>query len=410
MGRFVVLVSLAVALGFLASSARGQGIYYVRGDGGGSDTTKGGTGWSDAWATIQKALSSIPNSTTQSTVRVQASAGSQAYDVAARSTGGWPEHIVVNFEGGWENVDTAPTQTSVSVISDTDGTVNEPGIYLVGYNHAELKYLGFNRFRFVNVTDGIYILHTSNLDGSSIILRISNTEILANNYGIRAVYSRPGYPTWSNQFYFTNVNIRAGLSGSGDGIYINGSLDGSGMGSTGTNVCAVSSSNGVGIRLHGSVGGAVCSIEGTVVYDCSQEGLYSTNLYGSLSLAMNHCTIADCGSDGVRVLAAAGSWLKMTNSICANNAGHGVSVGSTLSLYEGYNLFYSDDAMTNGAVQALAATTLTADPVFYGHRDKPAPYYKLNYAASPCCRSASDRGNRGAYQTPGSHGTFVFLK
>ena len=412
-----ILIAVAVCLSVAAPTARGDTNFYVRGDGLGSDTNTG-VGWATAFATIQKAVSVTPG-WTSTVINVQGSWGGQSYDVTYRED--W-KAFVIDFEGGWSNVDVSPVQSGYSLVKDLDGGSNETGIELYTKNHGCTQTITVARFQFQSVSNGLTIRTGASDDSADIILTVRDCDISAQADGVRVDYPKNGYSQANEggyaQFHLTNVTIRAGLAGSGHGVYSAGIYMGSTIGATGTCVSTITSAGGAGVYVEGTSGETSypLSIRDTVIYDCAHDGIYGTNRYSPPRWTLEHCTIVNCGSNGVRsVTTAAGCWLRISNSICANNAGHGVNLGdagaSNFILYEGYNCFYNDDALTNGAVQALAGNTRAADPVFLARREKPAPYYHLGYTASPCYQSGSDGRNRGAYQNiPGSRGTLIFLK
>ena len=132
-------------------------------------------------------------------------------------------------------------------------------------------------------------------------------------------------------------------------------------------------------------------------------GNWYTNAPPSVA-TFQHCTIADNGSDGLYAMAwSAGGSGNATNCIFANNGGHGLLLDSqnhpgAFACSEAYNVFFNDDILVNGAAQALAATDSASDPLFWGAGAKPDPWYKLGSRGSPAYHSATDGGNRGAYQ------------
>jgi hypothetical protein len=424
---------------------------YVRGDGAGSDANDG-TSWATALATLTNAVARAP---TASPVRsdvvtisqvwqlstpirfyVQASAPGQAYDVVARLNG----PLDLDFEGGWENVTVAPTQTGMSVIKDLDGTINESGISLTGANHYQWRRLMVNRFVFTNVTRGVEIdLGTGNSDKCDALLIVSNMTVDALTDGIYVrymhTYSTAGAGGLA-RLTAGNVAISAGQGGAGHGVFISGSWQGSSITASGTNaatgeprVSTITSANGDGVHFTAyNKEARDASFANTVIYNCATNGV---NLDAAIQTAggqnpgvlsnvvraaFTHCTIAGNGADGVHTLSSlpTPSWAAPTNCIFANNSGHGINLdGGTgaVACVENYNVFFNDDIWTNGVAQALSGTTVAADPLFYGQRSKPAPWYQLASSSSPAYHSGNDGRNRGAYQgnrIPG--GTIILVR
>jgi len=392
--------------------------FYVRHSG---NDTNNGSGWSDAFASLQQALTkaNVFYPTFSSSINVEASTGSQSYATCSKvyGSGGGPSgHMTWNFQGGWKDVDTTPTQTGLSAIRDP--ATNNIGIYFEGGYHGFRKTLIVNRFAISAVTEGIVLtLNSDTIDGGDIILVVNNSIISAENNGIREWYFRPGYAGWSSQFYLTNVTIRAGLAGSGtgDGLYVGGSLDGSHIAATEPGASAFSSVGGHGIRLVGSVSSTV-NINNSVIYDCERDGVNASNNYAALRVSMNRCTIADNGGDGLRMLGASpGSWGNPTDSIFANNGAHGLNLGTggmAFASSENYNVFFNDDIFVNGAAQGVYGATSTADPRLFARKLKPDPWYKISSLRSPAFHSDSTGGNRGAYQSEALliTGTIVTLR
>lgn len=422
---------------------------YVRGDGG-SDAN-GGSTWTDALATLTNAVArataarvtretvpSIVDVWQQSTpIRfyVQASAPGQSYDVVAR--GGGP--LDLDFEGGWENVTDEPTQTGISVVQDLDGTVNEAGISLTGSAHYQWRRLVVNRFAFTNVTRGVEIdLGTGWWDKSDVLLIVSNTTVDARNDGLYLRYVH-GYAaaSWGGLARVTagNVAIAAGQGGAGHGVNIAGAWQGSSITASGTNaatgepwVSTITSANGDGVRFTAYNKEAQdASFANTVIYNCATNGIHldaaiqggvgTGAISNSVRATFQHCTIAGNGADGVYMLSSvAPSWGAVTNSILAGNGGHGLNLDGGDGVFtctEDYNVFFNDDILINGVTQPIGGQSSTSDPLFYGMKTKPSPWYRLASKASPAYHSAtpSGSGNRGAYQMdPPDTGSLILLR
>jgi hypothetical protein len=388
---------------------------YVRGDGLGSDTNSGAA-WNSAWATLQGTLNAIPYYT-QVVINVQASAGNQFYTPCSRQTGGYPtgRPLLVNLQGGWMNVDAAPTQGGMSVIQSI--ATNQHGIGIAGGYHGGSLTLTVNRFLITNVLHGISFITPASFDAAGCILTVSNTLIYARTNGINMDYPKPywvggaGGPTRVNA---ENVNIIAGLGGTGDGIYGYGAWLGSSVKATGIDpatgaqrVSTVRSANGCGVNFQaGYNGNGAHSIQfsNVVIYSCASNAMQlATGPSDPVQATLRNCTIADNGADGLLVSGgAAATWVSATNCIFAGNAGHGISLGTNggpaFASIADYNVFFTDDIYTNGAVQAFGAHTATTDPLFYAQGTRPSPYYLLRSAASPAYRRGSDGRNMGAYQ------------
>jgi len=417
MSRSVQIMCLVMALVVsVVVPSFADDVFYVRGDGSGSDASNG-TSWASAFATIDKALESA-NYGVQATAYVQASTGAQAYDVSYRIYGGGND-ILIDFEGGWENVDTSPVQTGTSLVKDDDGSVSEAGLEVRNVAHGSQATIGVNCFSFTNVTHGIFVGGGA-YDNADIILTVENTTIHAQNHGVRVYYPKNNYSQasfggWA-QFHLTNVNIVAGLagSGSGDGVSSAGIYMGSTIGATEGNVSTITSSGGDGINLLGRSADLnyTLSLSDVVIHDCAEDGVYAFNWYfpynstvtnwTRIQLALNHVTLVNNASNGIQtVTKRAGSWVKMTNSICTGNGLRGFDLGdlgdTSFSVYEGYNCFYNDDIETNGVVQALDDMSISANPGFYALGETPYPYYILGTVAGPCFRTGMDGKNMGAY-------------
>ncbi|MGQ9663059.1 MAG: Calx-beta domain-containing protein [Kiritimatiellia bacterium] len=372
--------------------------FYVRGDGQGSDSNDGSL-WSRAFATLQKALTTIPkpvlpnpSQSTPKVINVQASSGSQAYDVASYSCGYYnPGPTVdVEFQGGWQNVDTAPVQTGWSVVQDLDGTVNEPGIHIdQDTSHSSWKRVVVNRFVFTNVTRGIELTQGGAADKASIWLTVSNTVVYALNDGLYVDYPKD-YPStsWGGPAKITalNVDIVAGQGGAGHGMYIRGAWMGSSVSASGTDprtgeprVLTIRSSGSSGVyfsALNNETHDT--SFVNTVVYDCIGDGIYldarrDASTWYRVQAMLNHCTIANNGGDGLRMLSrTSSSWANAQNCIFAGNGGAGIRLGESgynvFTCTESYNVFYGDEIIDEGNVQTPHATSSTRDPEFWASR------------------------------------------
>jgi hypothetical protein len=396
--------------------------WYVRGDGSGSDAN-GGTSWADAFATLDKGLDQVRTTYWKGdagsigdnldVINVQASSGGQAYDVASRNFGSqYYDYHAVEFQGGWTNVDTTPAQSGKSVVKDTDGTVDEAGIYVHTTNHGHQVHMTVSRFNISDVTNGIDV-DSAGADKADKVLTVEKTDVEAQNHGLRVYYPKSYYGagSWGGyaQIHADDVDIEAGQagSGSGHGIYVyGGAVDGSEIKNT-----MVGSAGGDAIHLHGrNVDTQNVLITDTVAHSAEGDGIYLEGSYERsgqqwcpVRATLENVTVADNGDDGVRVYTkASGSWIDVTDSIFATNTGNGLDLGdagdTNCSCTESYNLFFGDDILVNGVVQTLDPTTLTGDPLFQGGGDKAYPYYRLASWDSPAILSDSDGINRGAIQ------------
>lgn len=343
--RLAQLVSAAL----VALSVQGPGTvamateFYVRGDGSGSDSN-GGTGWGDAFATLDKALESLTANTEPTThkVYVQASAGAQAYDVAYRYAN--PGHVFADFEGGWEDVGGTPVQTGYSRVQDTDGVVDERGFYFsaTGSTHNQMKYFLFRRFQFSNVTDGIFLRNQSNLSTSAIRLTLVDSTINCTSNGVHLEWPK-AYQDAQLQIFATNVTVSAGSGGAGNGIYLYGEFDQSVL----TNVTVTSAGND-GIRLDliskrdasSFTVSQTLWIRNSTVSGCRDNGISLRPAEeppngGNPTIVLYGLKITDNGSDGsgngVRLeidtadgYAARTMSLVATNCVVAGNADAGV--------------------------------------------------------------------------------------
>lgn len=388
---------------------------YVRGDGSGSDSNLGGS-WSDAFATLQKALATVPYNT-PFVINIQASTGSQSYAACSRTIpydASIPLPTLaldVSFQGGWQDVGGIPLQTGMSVVKDA--STNQPGIKLAASNHAQPRSLTVNRLSFADVTRGIEFGSGSVGNNSHVVLVVSNTVIRSKNEGIHIEnYHNYGAGYAYARIWARDVDIVAGLGGAGHGIYIRGGWSGSLIDATPGAVSSITSSNGGGLYFSAcTLDQPSATFSNLLVYGCSSNGIYLDALQPDYNGAItsnrvrgvfSHCTIVDNALDGLSMVSrVTGSYGNISNSIVANNGGAGVNLNGTSGVFtcaEGYNVLYGDDILTNGSVQSVAGTTAITDPLFYKSKTKPAPWYYLGGRGSPAFHSGSDGLNRGAYQ------------
>ena len=408
-----LLIASAIACALAASPALAD--FYVRGDGSGSNSYSGAD-WANAFATIDKAYDSVPYGGTATTIYVQATGAGEAgdYDVAHRSLGysssSHDARLTVNFEGGYTNVDAAPAQSGVSVVKDLDGTVDEAGIYLYASGHGDDKTFSVNRFSFSDVTRGIHMDQSSGSDNSAQLLTLQNVDIAAQSHGVYINYPK-GYASSSYgdpaRLNADTVNVKAGLGGSGYGVYIRGSYDGTSIGTAG-DVCSVTGASG-GVylsALNNETNHA--TFENLVVYDCGGDGIYLDNrrdasTWYRAQATLENCTLADNAGDGLHIMSrTSSSWANVTDSIFSANAAHGIHLGesgySNFTCTENHNVFNGDDILVNGNPQALDATDYAANPLFAGTGDKPHPFYKIGSSMSPAYLNDTDGLMRGAIQ------------
>jgi autotransporter-associated beta strand protein len=416
---------------------------YVRGDGLGSDTNSGGT-WATAWASISNALVRAPLALTgrqyiptsvPNVINVQASAGAQAYDVAARNK---DSSFDLDFEGGWQNVDVLPAQTGMSLVKDLDGTVDEAGISLTGAYHSQWRRLVVNRFVFTNVTRGVEVITAGDRDSADIFLTVSNTTIRALNDGLYINYPKAyGYSDITHtgsggagQIWAVNVDITAGLGGSGNGIVDICSWGGSLISAAGTDpatgvsrVSVITAPSGTGVYFTASADDRPgATFECTVIHSCGGPAIQldamrpgnSNPVYSNrVQAVLSHCTLANNAGDGLQMSSVVTeSSATVTDCIFANNAGSGINLlgpVGTFACAEGYDVFFNDDIQVSGAGKALAVTSSAGDPLFKATGTKPAPWYCLGSTASPAYKKASDGSSRGAYQNPPPSGIAIFF-
>lgn len=317
-------------------------VFFIRGDGLGSDSNDGYT-WATAWATLQKALNSISSTTEAGGYKffVQASQENQAYDVAYRSgdisqtagKAGWG-----NFSGGWENVDNNPVATGITRVQDKTNGGTKPGFYWssTGSTHYQGKNFTFSRFHFSQVGDGIVLVNHGGLDESDIALKLFNTTIEANTNGVFLSHMGGAYKTAT--LTATNSVIKGGLSQvSGDGVFIY---------SMPRNMliekCEINSMAANGLRVSHASGGWVngydVTLRDSVFANCVSNGvefseLSFTHWSKALRFFLDRSKLVDNGGhgfyrrhDGGNNHAEGGDRTKFfaTNSICAGNGGHGI--------------------------------------------------------------------------------------
>jgi hypothetical protein len=402
--------------------------FYVRGDGLGSDAN-GGSSWADAWATLDKALDSVPNATAGRSaiatsvprlINVQASSANQAYDAAARGGGA----LDLDFQGGWQNVDTAPAQTGYSAVQDGDGIIDEAGISLTAGDHGLWRRVVVNRFVFTNVARGVQIVTAGGCDAADIYLSVSNSIVRAQADGLFVDYPK-GYSFDGvsgiggyGQVKACNVDIIAGLGGAGTAIYSDAHWGGSTITASGNDpltgdpaTSRLSAPNGTGVyfRAVHLDRPAPALFERTVIHDCAGPALdlsATRPAYNDPSgsnrvqAVVLHCTLANNGGDGILMRSLIdGSWAHVTNSIVAGNGGDGVRLmGSGFTCDEGYNLWQDDLLWVNDGYQSPDVASAVGDPFFFASGGKPAPWYALGSRSSPAWRSATDGTHRGALQ------------
>ena len=330
--RMMMMAVLAAILGLAVGTAQAD-VFYVRGDGLGDDGFDG-LSWSTAWSSLDYALNSVSYDT-PTTVNVQASTPGQAYDVAQRTTTGRPAELYVDFEGGWTDIDTAPAQTSRSLVSDLSGTASQAGFTLTGNNHDQPKEIGINRFDFADVTSAVNIQHPGSLNSSPITLTLTNSSIEAQNDGIRLDHSASGFTRYA-RLIADNVVISAGLGGPGDGIYIAGQPDG-----TVIENADITSADGKGVhfRVYGHSAnwgpGHEVVIRDTVVHGSASDGIWHGDInenphYNTPgALTLERVALFENSGHGLYVLRRQGSGgqpmnVDLTNTLIARNEGSGV--------------------------------------------------------------------------------------
>ena len=383
--------------------------FYVRGDGNGSDSYGGGS-WSDAFATLQKAVDTVPLAHT-CVINVQASTGGQTYDVVSKSYG-WSQYTWVGFElqGGWADVDGTPVQTGFSTIVDGDGTIDERGINLYDGYHGFPKHLTVNRFVITNVTVGIRMVCDVSRDNAGLYCMVNNGLIRSQSHGICLDYPKPyGAASWGDpsRVVLENSDIVAGLGGSGCGVYIRGSWLGSRIVGTGGGVSTVTTladTNGVHFSALNNET-SYAHFSNVVVYACGQNGIYLDNrrdasTWYRVQGTLENCTIADNGADGVRAISwTSSSYVNAKDCIFAGNGGEGIRIeNANMSCTESYSVFFNDGIEVNGAPQALSGTSSSDSPLLFGSGTKPSPWYLIGNILSSAYESASDGEHRGAYQ------------
>ena len=420
---------------------------FVRGDGFGSDTNSGGS-WATAYASLTNALALAPLVNAQNITRsqmsnstpfricVQASVPGTYYQAAARSSVTTYAAFDLDFEGGWQNVTDMPAQTGVSIVQDA--ATNSAGISLqaVG-NHYCWRRVVVNGFAFSNVTRGIEISTTPmGMDRADILLTVSNTTVYAKNDGIYINYLH-AYPAsgvggidWGGIAQLTagNVAITAGHGGVGHGVYISGSWQGSRITASAPSAAAgqagvssIASANGAGVYLTGYNNEIRTALfANAVIYNCASNGVhidgaiqggYAGAGSNSVQATFQNCTVVDNAGDGLNMVSSISpSWANVTNCIFAKNGGYNINLdgggSSAFTCSEGYNVLLASNVFVNGAAQALSTNSSSADPLFYGQKGKPTPWYTLGSRASPAFHKG---GNWGAYQNEPVTGGMVLL-
>jgi autotransporter-associated beta strand protein len=215
--RHLLVVFLVLGMAGAASAD-----VYVRGTAG-SDTLNGGTGWGDAYATLQKAMGSITSGST-STIYVEASDTAGDYDVCSK-TSGIP--YTVTLSGGWQNVTTVQTQTGFTNVKDLDGGNDEDGISISGNGHSDRKRLTIENFSISNVRNGVRMIMGSTSDNAGQWLTLKDSAITSQQHGVYIDY--PKYYAMNSYgdpstVILENTDIVAGQSTTaGDGVHIRGS-------------------------------------------------------------------------------------------------------------------------------------------------------------------------------------------
>lgn len=354
-----LLVNLSGAVNGTITTGQGTGTIvnddwalFVRHGGAGNAN---GTSWANAFSNLQQAVNTFVADPLNPlwTVSVEASTGAQSYAPASRVIDAEGFHVYANFEGGWENVDTAPAQTGRSVIR---GTGIERGIELTSSlpsagNHNHQKVIGVNRFVITNVTDGIRIAQGPNGTGSDVVLNLKDSTITANNNGVVLMYAAS--PT---RLAASNVNILAGQGGLGHGIYMRG-----GVGGTSIAGSQIKSSAGHGVFVEAQwttvsyfVQDNVFFINDSTLYGSSGGGLY-INDYDKpyyregTRVYMNRVQVIGNGTSGTN----GGVYVEQnyaenneyprqtlvgafTNCVIANNAKYGIYLNGNLDAKSAY--------------------------------------------------------------------------
>jgi hypothetical protein len=323
--------------------------YYVRGDGSGSDANSGAD-WTNAWASLQKVLDTVTGAGSSAAdphvVNVQASTGGQAYHSAEKVKNFG--NLYMDFEGGWTNVDANPVQTGTSAIKDTDpGTPDEAGLRLdaTGSAHDQKRFIGVNRFEMSNVTDGVRMLSPSNLNRSQLNLTLTNTTIAAQADGVDLEFQGASNHGRATKITTDHVDIQAGLGGAGNGIQIQGFIDGSVIENA-----HITSATGRGINIdnHGPysnwAAGYTLTIRDTVVENCAGDGIHKQDAVGyhyntPSTITLEEVKVVNCGGaaapgTGIYLEQNQGSnsgsgrvmVVNMTNCLSADNTGYGIQL------------------------------------------------------------------------------------
>ncbi|MCK5528238.1 MAG: right-handed parallel beta-helix repeat-containing protein, partial [Kiritimatiellae bacterium] len=262
--------------------------------------------------------------------------------VADITKGAWAD-----FEGGWENIDTTPTQTGYVQVEDIDGTIDETGFYWssTGIIQYQDKYLKFNRFNFTNVINGIELYNHDHLSGSGIHLDLVETTVHAITNGVdlrwRILSTEQVRLHTSN-----NVTIYGGQSGgTGDGVYMYGNP-------TGTDIRDADISSGGGCGLHivlstslGWVPDLNISIYDSCFNSCSGDGVRiedETMLHYQTptSIYLESVRIEDNGGHGLYRREDEGNGSQTAeftaiNSVISGNSSNGIYLHGE-DLYSGF--------------------------------------------------------------------------
>lgn len=418
-------------------------VYFVRGDGQGSDANNGLT-WATAFATLQKALNTVPTTSSARNlftasppriVNVQASVAPQAYNVAARSV---YQPLNVEFHGGWEDVDTTPAQSGMSMVQDMDGTIDKAGLSITGADHSGYRRIVMSSFVFTNVTRGVEIITASGRDGADIYLIASNCVVRSQADGLYVNYPKPySYSNGSGygglgQIKSYNVDIVAGLGENGCAVFSDAHWGGSVISAVGNDlasgnprVSSLSAPHGTGVffRALNVDTPPPAVIEHTVIHGClgpaldmSATRIGQNNIPGSnrVQCVIQYSTIADNAGNGLYMQSdKVGSYAAITNSIFANNGGYAINLTSNnFTCAEEYNVFFNNTLKVNNAAQTIDITSSVDDPLFIATGDKPAPWYALGGRASSGWGNASDgNSNRGAVQGSfAPRGTLILIQ
>jgi len=341
------LLVLALVLG-VASVAGAD--TFVRGDGSGSDTLNTGTGWGDAYATIQKAIDSLNlgidvNTAVTETICIQASSGGQFYAPSGRS-GSFQNPTELTFKGGYENVDVAPVQSGVSLITGSGLGGSDIGLNLnkTSGDHGEYVKMHVESFDILDVSIGTRIKAATGYDSVRPAITLDNCDVEAGTYGVQIDWAKT-YMHGPSVITLTGSSVSAGKSGAGDGVYSNGPMNKVTI-EAGS---AVTSASGHGVHVETTAASDGTSpanayfvkVSDSSVSNCSGDGVHWEDQrtlpyrreYALIEL--DKATIANNGGDGVFGLTHCnGDWtggnntgemhLLAENSLIAGNGGNGV--------------------------------------------------------------------------------------